>query len=207
MLHRQTEIEEANARDWSPPTGDVPVYTQDWVSRNEPVFRRLLGHLKDKPDVEALEIGSFEGRSAVWFLTHILTDQSASITCVDLFDERLDQYFDHNIGVSGVGDKVIKRKGKSQEVLRGMPRRPEFDFIYVDGCHLATCTLADAVLAWDLLEVGGVMIFDDYTWNEERPPVERPKAAVDAFVAVFEPHLEVVERGNALAIRKTSEAY
>ena len=42
-----------------------------------------------------------------------------------------------------------------------------FDLIYIDGSHTAADVLTDAVLAFQLLRVGGVMIFDDYLWSME----------------------------------------
>jgi len=206
-LRRQSEVEDAASRDWTPPTGDKPVYTQDWLSTKIPLWNRYLKDLKGKPGVRFLEIGSFEGRSAIWFAQNILTGPDSSITCVDLFGDRLDQFFDHNVAVSGVAGRVHKMKGKSQEVLRTIPRQAMFDFVYVDGCHLATCTLADTVLSWDLLKVGGVMAFDDYPINTLLPPVERPGVGVDAFLAAFAPHVEILEKGYELVLRKKSEAY
>jgi len=40
-----------------------------------------------------------------------------------------------------------------------------FDFIYVDGSHVAKDVLTDACMAWPMLTVGGVMCFDDYGWG------------------------------------------
>ena len=57
-----------------------------------------------------------------------------------------------------------------------------YDFVYVDGCHLATCAIADIILSWDLLKTGGILIIDDYGWLG--PPLDRPKVAVDAFLTI-----------------------
>ena len=64
-----------------------------------------------------------------------------------------------------------------------------FDLIYIDGSHTAADVLIDAVLAFQLLRVGGVMIFDDYLWSMEPAlsvdPLNMPKPAIDAFAAIF----------------------
>src|SRR5215217_4636944 len=65
MLLRQTMIEEANAKGMKHPTGDQPVFTTDWISPFQESMLKHLGHLKGKPNVKFLEIGSFEGRSAI----------------------------------------------------------------------------------------------------------------------------------------------
>src|SRR6185312_6234037 len=71
-----------------------------------------------------------------------------------------------------------------------------FDFVYIDGSHQAPDVLADAVLAFQLLKLGGVLVFDDYLWAME--PLGRqdfynmPKPAIDAFVNVFQRKLRLV---------------
>ena len=40
-------------------------------------------------------------------------------------------------------------------------QRRRFDFVYVDGSHLALDVLVDAALAWRLLSPGGVLVFDE----------------------------------------------
>jgi hypothetical protein len=57
-------------------------FSQDWTSENTSMWNQMLGALKGKPNIRALEVGSFEGRSALWFLENILTDPTSSITCV-----------------------------------------------------------------------------------------------------------------------------
>jgi hypothetical protein len=52
-----------------------------------------------------------------------------------------------------------------------------------------TVTLTDAVLAWQILEPGGYLAFDDYTWTEkprqEANPLDNPRLAIDAFYTIF----------------------
>lgn len=60
-------------------------FTQDWFSKNIPVWERLFAPLKGRPNLQILEIGSFEGRSACWLLEHVLTGEGAGIDCVDTF--------------------------------------------------------------------------------------------------------------------------
>jgi predicted O-methyltransferase YrrM len=125
----------------------------------------LLEEYQGQANLRMLEIGSYEGRSAVWFLENILTHPTARIVCVDLFTRLpFELRFDHNIRISGVGDKVTKMKGRSETVLSSL-LLDHFDIIYVDGSHRATGVLMDAMLSWYALKNGGVMIFDDYLWD------------------------------------------
>jgi predicted O-methyltransferase YrrM len=206
-LRFQTMTEEASATGvpTSALTGDAPVFTTDWVSDNTASWAVHLAEFKGRPGVRALEVGSFEGRSAIWFAEHVLTGPGSTLTCVDVFGERLDEFFDHNVAVAGVEARVRKLTGRSQQVLRNLPDDETFDFIYVDGCHLATCALVDIVLSWDRLEDGGLLIIDDYEW--EGPALDRPKMAVDAFLEIFGPHLEVVEKSYQVTLRKKEAGY
>lgn len=45
---------------------------------------------------------------------------------------------------------------------------PLFDLVYIDGSHMRVDVLVDAVLAWPLLQPGGLMVFDDYEWDRYR---------------------------------------
>ena len=177
-------------------------FTQDWISHHIPDWQRILAPFKAKPGVRALEIGSFEGRSAIWFLENILTDPTASITCIDIFDDSAyESRYDKNIRASEVADKVKKIKASSQVALREM-ELGAFDFIYIDGSHIAKDALIDAVLSWELLKPEGIVIFDDYGWAP-RSWHKRPETAVKAFMVVYGPYAELIYRGpEQIAFRK-----
>lgn len=185
-------------------TGEKPQYefTVDWVSNNVELWNRHLGEFRGKADVRALEIGSYEGRSALWFLEEILTHPTARITCIDLFEVHdIEARFDRNLEASGLASKVEKIKGDSQSALRRLAEH-QFDFIYIDGSHDAKDVLLDTALSWGLLKDGGLLIFDDYRLRLEWHPARRPKMAIDAFLEVFEPYVEVVHSGYQVIVRK-----
>ena len=163
-------------------------FSEDWVTDNSASWERVLSGFKGKANIHALEIGSFEGRSALWFLENVLTDPTASMTCVDIWAGGYEKLFDENIKAYGQPNKLVKVKSRSDEALRKLDR-DRFDFIYIDGSHMAKDVLVDAVLAWDLLKPGGYIIFDDYNWYGPRSrlvPNFTPKIAVDAFVKIFD---------------------
>lgn len=156
-------------------------------------------------NVQMLEIGSKEGRSALWFLENILTHPTAAITCVDIFYHReIEVNFERNVHTTGVGSRVIKIKGKSQEVLRVL-RENFYDLIYVDGGHRADEVHTDATLGWPLLKSGGLMIFDDYLWNLKQPPEERPQMGVDRFLKERQAELALLHQDYQLIIQKRTD--
>jgi hypothetical protein len=115
-------------------TGEY-AFTKNWTDRKKDDWIKHLGHLKGKPDLKILEVGTYEGRSAIWFLENLLTHPTSDITCVDVFvKEGVEERFDHNIALSGHAERVIKLKGYSQLVLRSLEPN-SFDVVYIDACH------------------------------------------------------------------------
>jgi hypothetical protein len=179
-------------------------FTFDGVSVNAKNWSTHLGEFSGKPNITALEIGSYEGRSALWFLANILTHETSSITCVALFEGHIDSIFDGNVNASGLEHKITKLKGDSKLVVRDLKK--SFDFVYIDGSHVAKDVLIDAVLTWDLLKPGGIIIFDDYGFV--RAPSDNPsqalipKPAIDAFLLAFRHHIEVLHQDYQVIVRK-----
>jgi hypothetical protein len=182
-------------------------FTFDGVSTNAKIWSTYLREFSGKPNVTALEIGSYEGRSALWFLANILTHDTSSITCVDLFGDDIDSTFNANVKASGFAHKLTKLKGDSKVVVRNL--KNNFDFVYIDGSHIAKDVLIDAVLAWDLLKPGGIMIFDDYGFvrapsgNQSQALV--PKPAIDAFLLAFRHHIDVLHQDYQVIVKKKVE--
>jgi len=177
-------------------------FSTDWFSRKIPVWSKTLSHLKGKPDIHYLEIGVYEGRSAMWMLDNILTAPSAKITVIDIFSDNLEEIFLSNLKISGAYDKATVITGYSQVKLRSLPLNT-YDIIYIDGSHAAKDVLEDAVLSWRLLKTDGFLIFDDYLgWVNEKPPLSRPKIAIDAFINTFSDEIEIINQGYQVLLRK-----
>ena len=65
-------------------------YTQDWFSYHEAHWSRHFGHLAGRSGLNAIEIGSFEGRSACWIVQHLLTGENSRLICVEPFEQFAD---------------------------------------------------------------------------------------------------------------------
>ncbi len=177
-------------------------FTSDYVSKNLAHWTRLLEDYRGRPGVQMLEIGSYEGRSAVWFLENILTHPTAGIVCIDFFTRLpLSLRFDHNIRCSGAAGKVTKIKGHSDAILSTLPLA-HFDIIYIDGSHQAAPVLLDAMLSWYRLKPGGIMILDDYLWDLEESASDRPQMAIDLFLKSFEGRYDLLLKDYQVAVRK-----
>ena len=181
-------------------------FSTDWVSRATPLWARYLGRFRGLENVHLLEIGSSEGRSEIWLLENVLTHPTSSITCVDVFSNRVrEARFDHNTKISGLSNKVTKIKGRSQEVLK-LLREGSYDIIYIDGSHRAVDVHMDALLSWALLKPGGIIIFDDYAWKPEKPPETRPQMGIDTFLNDFQPRIEILHKGYQVIVKRKYSA-
>jgi predicted O-methyltransferase YrrM len=176
--------------------------TQDWFSNHIPAWEGILARIKPR---RVLEIGSYEGLSTTYIIEQCAAFGSLQIHCIDTWEGAVDLPPEAMAGVEARFDKNVKLainraaapvslhkvKRRSSLVLSDYTARgvAPFDLIYIDGSHTAADVLVDAVLAFQLLRVGGVMIFDDYLWSMEPAlsvdPLNMPKPAVDAFVSTF----------------------
>ena len=130
------------------------IFSSDWFTHLIAEMSPFVSPFSGRSSLKMMEIGCYEGRSTVWFLENVLTDSTATITCVDVFSSlERELYFDHNIRIAGVEHKVIKKKGDSHRILVEL-QDEEFDIVYVDGNHRAAHVLFDAILSWPLLSKG-----------------------------------------------------
>ena len=188
-------------------------YTEDWFHWAPEIWERLVPLLPARSAF--LEVGSYEGRSMVWTAENMAQGE-AQIFCIDTWEgseehsahdmAAVEARFDHNVKEveSRMAITIGKLKGKSTDRLAALAATYSgfFDFVYLDGSHIAPDVLVDACLAWSVLKPGGVMVLDDYLWGEPRDILHRPKLAIDAFINVFSERLEPVHMGYQVAIKK-----
>ena len=188
-------------------------FTENWFTDDGLV---ILNDLDVTKELHILEIGSFEGKSTVWFLENILQNKNSTITCVDpwmnysqdqdslnsyfkeenewdLINRKTKEIFLHNIVESGDSGKVTIRQGFSDKVLPCLiTEQKMYDIIFIDGNHTAPYVMMDSVMSWPLLKNGGIMIFDDYNWEFDNPPTLRPKESVDYFMLSFSDYIKEI---------------
>lgn len=185
-------------------------FTTDWLSRFGGVWDQLIARY---PPSRALEIGCWEGRATTFLIERCAKERPFAIVCCDTWAggvehdpaamADVERRFDANVAKAASAAahpvEVQKRKGSSLVSLPAMLAEGQagtFDFIYVDGSHQAPDVLTDAVLAFRLAKVGGVMVFDDYLWAMEpsgqQDHYNMPKPAIDAFVNIFQRKLAVI---------------
>jgi predicted O-methyltransferase YrrM len=171
-------------------------FRRDYVAARTVAWSALFADIRDTTS-RVLEIGSKEGRSALFWLEFFVR---AHLTCVDLFDNEDAGRFDRNLAAYGA--RLRKIVGTSIKALGSLrEENAVFDFIYVDGSHQRDDVMIDCLGAWRLLREGGVMLMDDYTWKPDNPDAERVAPAVDTFLA-WHGDAEVILKSHQVAVRK-----
>ena len=182
-------------------------FTSDWSSGNFTLWRRVFSPLCGEP-LRILEIGSWEGRSAIFFLNFFAR---ATITCIDTFSggtdhvaaqaTRIEERFDRNL--APFGDRVEKIKGPSRQALTRLSAEGRrYDLVYIDGSHAREDVMADSLGVWSMLNPGGSIIWDDYRWGRNMPPEQRPQPAIDDFLREREGQYRLLARGYQIIIER-----
>jgi len=149
--------------------------------------------------INIMEIGAYEGEATSWFLKNLMSHKESVIYAIDTFEgspEYIDTDFSiikktffKNIKNTKRDNQVIVMQMMSFTALNKLIYEKkminQFDIIFIDASHEANDVIIDAVLSWNLLKIGGVLIFDDFGhWNGEK------KAAMDFFAKKkFKPFL------------------
>ena len=186
-----------------------PNFTTDFVGDQWRQWQQHLAPFIGK-ECRGLEIGSWEGRSAIWFLDNVLTHPAARMVCADTWragsdglpafegDTLLDR-FTANLGPERMA-KVQVLRGASADTLSTLrAAKAQFDWFYIDGSHRCADVLRDSVACWDMATPGAVIMWDDYGWAVN--PTDRPGPAIDAFLGCFAGRYEVLQKAYQVMVK------
>jgi hypothetical protein len=193
-------------------------FSTDWFSPNIPqwilAFEKI--HIDFSKPIKALEIGSFEGMSALFILE---TFPNCHLTCADTWQgaaEHHDQSspvymedfsinvmnaFDANL--SNYHSRITKFCGTSFQFLSTLAEDSRYDLMYIDGSHDSEDVIQDAFLGFKHLNKGGIMIFDDYFWGDfYKKPLQNPAGAINSFLKIKQGEYRLVAVYGQLIIQK-----
>ena len=189
-------------------------FTSDWFSWHKDKWDKYISELSIKDNLRCLEIGSFEGRSTLYILQNYCKGNNSTIDCIDTWNgsvehdkniydlDNLYNRFINNTKEYIDNKKLVINRGESKQILIQFlyNNKQKYDFIYVDGSHLACDVLMDVVLSWELLKDNGIMIFDDYNWGNGNHETTAP--AINGFLNSFVGKYEILLLDYQLHIRK-----
>lgn len=156
-------------------------FTDNWFVETE---MGVLDIIDTNQEIHILEIGSYEGKSSVWFAEKFLKNKKSTLTCIDswtTYSQDSDAFqsygnsntewdfkshkktFLHNIKELGYEEQIEVIQGFSHDIIpKLLLNKKKYDLIYVDGNHTAPFVLIDSVLSWLVLKEEGLIMFDDY---------------------------------------------
>jgi len=163
-------------------------------------------------DVSFLQIGAYTGDATMWMLEHIIFNRG-TLTDVDTWEgsnepahksmnwSSVEDVYDNRTIQSQNSGHLIKYKGTSDEFFKTNTKT--YDFIYIDGDHTAYGVLKDAVNAYECLNIGGILAFDDYTWTAGLGEINEPKMAIDAFEKIYQDRMSPIHKDYQAWYKKT----
>ena len=92
--------------------------------------------------------------------------KNAKITAIDLWnDSKIELLFNENIKKNS---NLLKIKSDSIIALRELNKKKQkFNYIYIDGFHDGSHVIVDAIEAFKLLDINGIMILDDFMQDDK----------------------------------------
>ena len=195
-------------------------FTADFFSHNIPYIYEIIeenGYLERHSAIDILEIGSFEGRSTLYLLSKI---NNSNIVCVDPFSGSLEHQYGHGIlselegtiedrfdyNTSRFSGRIKKIKSRSDSFFLDLNKNIKFDLIYIDGSHYADDVLRDAISAFSVVKVGGIIFFDDYLWewygDKGLNPYFSPCFAINMFLKLKKGQYKLLKTYHQVAIKK-----
>jgi hypothetical protein len=158
---------------------------------------------------KVLVIGGYEGLSSSWLADRLCQNDDSMLWCVSSFrgtteqkaglwpTQQLEEICKYNIYFSKYYYKVtVIPDDKDSMLLAEAVNDPEisFDVIYVDGNHEYRNVLFDGINSWNLLNNGGILIFDDCHDKEVRLAVNTIIKTVNPIIK-YDGDIVVLKKG------------
>lgn len=175
----------------------------DWFSMNMNVWKNYLTPLKE---IKYLEIGSFEGRSAVFGgeLSNV-----KEITCVDTFEGSKEN--GENINYDLVYKNCLEnlnRLNKPYNLIKNTSHNffqnnnKTFNVIYIDGSHFHENVKKDFINSMNCLDDRGILICDDFLWFFYKKKEHNPIGAILECYEKYKEDLEILFVNHQIIFKK-----
>lgn len=182
-------------------------FSNKWFLNNFEIFNFFLPKDKNKK-FDYLEVGCFEGLSSFYVLSEYDYVNAFFLDIWDLpnpnsktlsndFDS-IEKAFDENLS----GFNFIKIKDDSVVSMRKLfKQNKSFDFIYIDGSHNGEDILSDAIEAFKILKIDGLIFFDDFLQYDNSRNIQSYEG-ISKFLSLYSNYLKIEFFQNNLVVRK-----
>lgn len=168
-----------------------------------------------------LDIGSYTGKSTCWMLNNLCSNPYSKVYSIDRwkacddcseykeYTDKIEKEFDKNVEKTGRQNQNVKMNLNSNKAIIKLKSTGIiiFDFIFIDASHEPNDILSNAILSWEILNENGILIFDDYEWDNNKNEKFKPKYAIDTFVHLYNLQLEVLHVGYHYIVKKINQKY
>ena len=199
-----SEFEYKGMYNW---TNDLPIGSKD-------IFLDVIQYFNhyQKEKIIILEIGSYAGISLIHLVKAIPNSIGYGIDMWENYNEiqllenmdnlKVESSFYRNVETSCMTDRIFGIKSNSKDKLMEYVKNGfKADFIYVDGSHLLLDCYLDLVLSWEILEKGGILAIDDYTYKME-DVLKSPYEAVNHFLKSYQNKYKLLNKGYRVFLQK-----
>ncbi len=182
--------------------------TNDWFSNNITTWVAIFKKfelIKIKPKI--LEIGSYEGCSAIFFLNYF---KNSEITCIETFkgsDEHskidftiIKKNFLEN--TKKFQKRITLYEGTSKNFFNLKDMKKKYDIIYIDGSHHYDDVIQDANNSFNALNNNGIIIFDDFLKKYYKDLTKDPMLAILNFINQNKKNIKIINVGYQIVIQK-----
>ena len=197
-------------------------FNETWFDAFIPLWDKVFEALGSNQIQNVLEVGCYEGRATIYLCEKVL-NKGTNYDIVDTFGgspeesgmkDTMDRFesdpnylyntFTHNISFHPEVNFNINR-GYSQQMLPQLVAQgKKYDFIYIDASHKADDTLVDAYFAHQMINEGGILIFDDYGWKDpnQPSPIDSPEMGINIFTQFYGNQYQLVYKGYQVVLQK-----
>lgn len=184
-------------------------FSNKWFYQNISYINFFFKDKKENIN-KILEIGSYEGQSALFFLKYFINSR---ITCVDIWQNQNQNYknidfnnveknFDKNL--EKYQERIIKFRGSSNDFFEKNEVK-DFDLIFVDGSHYMDDVYQDAINSFKNLKLNGYVLFDDYLFKYKLKKNSHPLFAINKFLIEYKKKIKIIAIYRQVLVKKISD--
>lgn len=149
-------------------------YTNSWFDRNINISMNILKNLSGDRDIKILEVGTHEGKSAIWMLENLCIHPDSRLTSIDSYtlddpSVNLNTYenFLYNIDLCTEKKKFNQILGNSKDIMpKLVEENKKYDIIYIDSTTDIELVFTDITNADKLIGNSGIILMDDVGFDE-----------------------------------------
>jgi hypothetical protein len=193
-------------------TNDLPYGHKQYFLDVLQYFNQTYPKALLREKINVLEIGTYAGVSLINIINAIPNSHGIGVDMWSSYNENnflenmdalgVEKSFYKNICTFGLENRITSIKSVSTDALiKFIKDGSTFDFIYIDGSHLLLDCYSDLVLAWVIIEKGGILAVDDYLYKKDSI-LDSPFEAVNHFLKQYEGKYKLLHKDYRVFLQK-----